>query len=85
MINLNDYINTCCLTLTFFQTFSNIVAHPEFRLPRYDIKIIGMIFIKNNLYHVHHLYQLPFAGCNCGDVLSSLDILKVPFQKPVLK
>ncbi|MDN5289287.1 MAG: Fatty acid hydroxylase superfamily protein [Mucilaginibacter sp.] len=58
-----------------FQTFSNIVAHTEFRLPSRTNKIIGIIFITPNLHHVHHHYQLPFTDRNYGDVLSIWDRL----------
>jgi len=58
-----------------FQTFSNILAHTEFRLsPRLN-KIVGLIFITPNLHHVHHHYQLPYTDCNYGDVLSIWDRL----------
>lgn len=58
-----------------FQTFSNIIAHTEFRLPKRLNKIIGTIFITPNLHHVHHHYQLPYTDCNYGDVLSIWDHL----------
>jgi sterol desaturase/sphingolipid hydroxylase (fatty acid hydroxylase superfamily) len=57
------------------QTFSNIAAHTEFRLPRRVNKIIGFIFITPNLHQVHHHYQLPHTDCNYGDVLSIWDRL----------
>ncbi|WP_221284613.1 sterol desaturase family protein [Mucilaginibacter sp. SP1R1] len=55
------------------QTFSNIVAHTEFRLPARTNKIVGFIFITPNLHQVHHHYQLPYTDCNYGDVLSIWD------------
>ncbi len=58
-----------------FQTFSNIVAHTEFRLPKRANKIVGSIFITPNLHHVHHHYQLPYTDRNYGDVLSVWDRL----------
>jgi sterol desaturase/sphingolipid hydroxylase (fatty acid hydroxylase superfamily) len=57
------------------QTFSNITAHTEFRLPARANKIIGFIFITPNLHQVHHHYQLPYTDCNYGDVLSIWDRL----------
>ena len=83
-------IRTCCLMLWTFllgpavsvlilrqtvQSFSNIVAHTEFRLPERANKIIGMLFITPNLHHVHHHYRLPHTDCNYGDVLSIWDRL----------
>jgi sterol desaturase/sphingolipid hydroxylase (fatty acid hydroxylase superfamily) len=56
-----------------FQSFSNIVAHTEFRLSNTANKIIGLIFITPNLHHVHHHYKLPYTDCNYGDVLSIWD------------
>ncbi|MDN3579979.1 sterol desaturase family protein [Mucilaginibacter flavus] len=58
-----------------FQSFSNIVAHTEFRLPTRVNKIVSMVFITPNLHHVHHHYQLPYTDCNYGDVLSIWDRL----------
>jgi len=58
-----------------FQSFSNIVAHTEFRLPERVNKIVAMVFITPNLHHVHHHYQLPYTDCNYGDVLSIWDRL----------
>jgi sterol desaturase/sphingolipid hydroxylase (fatty acid hydroxylase superfamily) len=55
------------------QTFSNIVAHTEFRLPARLNKIVGILFITPNLHHVHHHYKLPYTDCNYGDVLSIWD------------
>lgn len=57
------------------QTFSNIVAHTQFRLPRKINRVVGLIFITPNLHHVHHHYQLPYTDCNYGDVLSIWDRL----------
>lgn len=59
----------------FFQTFSNILAHTEFRLPHRTNKIIGLFFITPNLHHVHHHYKLPYTDRNYGDVLSIWDRL----------
>jgi sterol desaturase/sphingolipid hydroxylase (fatty acid hydroxylase superfamily) len=56
-----------------FQSFSNIIAHTQFRLSYRANKIIGFIFITPNLHHVHHHYQLPYTDCNYGDVLSIWD------------
>ena len=58
-----------------FQSFSNIVAHTEFRLSDRANKIVGLIFITPNLHHVHHHYRLPYTDCNYGDVLSIWDRL----------
>jgi sterol desaturase/sphingolipid hydroxylase (fatty acid hydroxylase superfamily) len=58
-----------------FQSFSNIVAHTEFRLSDRVNKIVGLVFITPNLHHVHHHYQLPYTDCNYGDVLSIWDRL----------
>jgi len=58
-----------------FQSFSNIVAHTEFRLPSKLNQIVGLVFITPNLHHVHHHYQLPYTDCNYGDVLSIWDRL----------
>lgn len=58
-----------------FQSFSNIVAHTEFRLPTRVNKIVSLVFITPNLHHVHHHYQLPYTDCNYGDVLSIWDRL----------
>ncbi len=58
-----------------FQTFSNIIAHTEFRLPKRANKILGYLFITPNLHHVHHHYKLPYTDCNYGDVLSIWDHL----------
>lgn len=56
-----------------FQSFSNIIAHTEFRLSPELNKFVGLIFITPNLHHVHHHYQLPYTDCNYGDVLSIWD------------
>lgn len=58
-----------------FQSFSNIVAHTQFRLSNRANKVIGFIFITPNLHHVHHHYRLPYTDCNYGDVLSIWDRL----------
>ncbi len=58
-----------------FQSFSNIIAHTEFRLPHKVNKIVGLVFITPNLHHVHHHYRLPYTDCNYGDVLSIWDRL----------
>jgi len=58
-----------------FQTFFNILAHTEFRLPNKLNHIMGLLFITPNLHHVHHHYQLPYTDCNYGDVLSIWDRL----------
>jgi sterol desaturase/sphingolipid hydroxylase (fatty acid hydroxylase superfamily) len=58
-----------------FQSFSNIIAHTEFRLPEKVNSIVGLVFITPNLHHVHHHYQLPYTDCNYGDVLSIWDRL----------
>ncbi|MDN3549427.1 sterol desaturase family protein [Mucilaginibacter aquaedulcis] len=58
-----------------FQSFSNIIAHTEFRLPEKVNRIVGLVFITPNLHHVHHHYQLPYTDCNYGDVLSIWDRL----------
>jgi sterol desaturase/sphingolipid hydroxylase (fatty acid hydroxylase superfamily) len=55
------------------QTFSNIVAHTTFRLPRHINSVVGLIFITPNIHQVHHHYQLPYTDCNYGDVLSIWD------------
>ncbi|MGZ3749833.1 MAG: sterol desaturase family protein [Mucilaginibacter sp.] len=82
------FVRTCFLTLwvfllgpvigvliirQIFQTFSNIVAHTEFRLPNRVNKVVGLLFITPNLHHVHHHYRLPYTDCNYGDVLSIWD------------
>jgi sterol desaturase/sphingolipid hydroxylase (fatty acid hydroxylase superfamily) len=82
------FIRTCFLTLwvfilgpiigvliirQIFQTFSNIVAHTEFRLSDRVNKIVSILFITPNLHHVHHHYRLPYTDCNYGDVLSIWD------------
>jgi len=64
-----------------FQSFSNIVAHTEFRLSDRANKIIGLIFITPNLHHVHHHYRLPYTDCNYGDVLSIWDRLFGTFEE----
>lgn len=64
-----------------FQTFANIIAHTEFRLPRRLNRIVGLIFITPNLHHVHHHYQLPYTDCNYGDVLSIWDRLFGTFKE----
>ncbi|MDB5023734.1 MAG: sterol desaturase family protein [Mucilaginibacter sp.] len=84
------FIRTCFLTLwvfilgpvigvliirQIFQTFSNIIAHTEFRLSNRSNKIISFLFITPNLHHVHHHYRLPYTDCNYGDVLSIWDRL----------
>ena len=58
-----------------FQTFANIIAHTEFRLPYRANKILGFVFITPNLHHVHHHCKLPYTDCNYGDVLSIWDHL----------
>jgi len=58
-----------------FQTFFNILAHTEFRLPDKLGYVLGLLFITPNLHHVHHHYQLPYTNCNYGDVLSIWDRL----------
>jgi sterol desaturase/sphingolipid hydroxylase (fatty acid hydroxylase superfamily) len=58
-----------------FQSFSNIIAHTEFRLSDRVNKVVGLVFITPNLHHVHHHYQLPYTDCNYGDVLSIWDRL----------
>lgn len=90
------FIRTCFLTLwvfilgpvigvliirQIFQSFSNIVAHTEFRLPDRANKVIGLVFITPNLHHVHHHYQLPYTDCNYGDVLSIWDRLFGTFEQ----
>lgn len=64
-----------------FQTFSNVMAHTEFRLPQKVNKIIGLVFITPNLHHVHHHYRLPYTDCNYGDVLSIWDRLFGTFSE----
>jgi sterol desaturase/sphingolipid hydroxylase (fatty acid hydroxylase superfamily) len=64
-----------------FQTFANIIAHTEFRLPNRVNKIVGLIFITPNLHHVHHHYRLPYTDCNYGDVLSIWDRLFGTFEE----
>jgi sterol desaturase/sphingolipid hydroxylase (fatty acid hydroxylase superfamily) len=58
-----------------FQSFSNITAHTQFRLPERVNRVVGLVFITPNLHHVHHHYQLPYTDCNYGDVLSIWDRL----------
>ncbi|MES2112160.1 MAG: sterol desaturase family protein [Bacteroidota bacterium] len=58
-----------------FQSFFNVLAHTEFRLPATLNKILGWVFITPNLHHVHHHYVLPYTDCNYGDVLSIWDRL----------
>jgi sterol desaturase/sphingolipid hydroxylase (fatty acid hydroxylase superfamily) len=84
------FIRTCFLTLwvfilgpaigvliirQIFQSFSNIIAHTEFRLSDRANKIVSLLFITPNLHHVHHHYRLPYTDCNYGDVLSIWDRL----------
>ncbi len=57
------------------QTFANITAHTEFRLPHKVNRIVGLVFITPNLHQVHHHYQLPYTDCNYGDVLCIWDRL----------
>ncbi len=64
-----------------FQTFFNIMAHTEFRLPRRLNTVVGAIFITPNLHHVHHHYELPYTDCNYGDVLSIWDRLFGTYQE----
>lgn len=90
------FIRTCFLTLwvfilgpvigvliirQIFQSFSNIVAHTEFRLSDKVNKVVGLVFITPNLHHVHHHYQLPYTDCNYGDVLSIWDRLFGTFEQ----
>lgn len=90
------FIRTCFLTLwvfllgpvigvliirQIFQSFSNIVAHTEFRLSDKANKVVGLVFITPNLHHVHHHYQLPYTDCNYGDVLSIWDRLFGTFEQ----
>jgi sterol desaturase/sphingolipid hydroxylase (fatty acid hydroxylase superfamily) len=56
-----------------FQSFFNVLAHTEFRLPEKINNIVGFVFITPNLHHVHHHYQLPYTNSNYGDVLSIWD------------
>lgn len=58
-----------------FQTFFNILAHTQFRLPEPAGRMLGLLFITPNLHHVHHHYQLPYTDANYGDVLSIWDRL----------
>lgn len=58
-----------------FQSFSNIIAHTEFRLSDRANKIVSLLFITPNLHHVHHHYRLPYTDKNYGDVLSIWDRL----------
>jgi len=64
-----------------FQSFSNIIAHTQFRLPEKVNRVVGLVFITPNLHHVHHHYQLPYTDCNYGDVLSIWDRLFGTFGK----
>jgi sterol desaturase/sphingolipid hydroxylase (fatty acid hydroxylase superfamily) len=64
-----------------FQTFANIIAHTEFRLPDRVNKIVGLLLITPNLHHVHHHYRLPYTDCNYGDVLSIWDRLFGTFEE----
>ncbi|MDB5086160.1 MAG: sterol desaturase family protein [Mucilaginibacter sp.] len=64
-----------------FQTFFNVLAHTEFRLPRRLNMVLGAVFITPNLHHVHHHYQLPYTDCNYGDVLSVWDRLFGTYQE----
>jgi sterol desaturase/sphingolipid hydroxylase (fatty acid hydroxylase superfamily) len=64
-----------------FQSFSNIIAHTQFRLPEKINRVVGLVFITPNLHHVHHHYQLPYTDCNYGDVLSIWDRLFGTFGK----
>lgn len=57
------------------QTFSNVFAHINYRLPEKVDKVISTVFITSNLHHVHHHYQQPYTDCNYGDVLSIWDRL----------
>eukprot|EP01132_Coremiostelium_polycephalum_P014694 gene14694-17818_t len=57
------------------QTFSNIIAHTHFRLPRKTDKILGLLLITPNLHQVHHHDKMPYTDCNYGDVLSIWDRL----------
>jgi len=58
-----------------FQSFFNVLAHTEFRLPSGLNTALGLVFITPNLHHVHHHYKLPYTDCNYGDVLSIWDRL----------
>jgi sterol desaturase/sphingolipid hydroxylase (fatty acid hydroxylase superfamily) len=64
-----------------FQSFFNVLAHTEFRLPRKLNIVIGALFITPNLHHVHHHYRLPYTDCNYGDVLSIWDRLFGTYQE----
>ncbi|MDB4927398.1 MAG: sterol desaturase family protein [Mucilaginibacter sp.] len=64
-----------------FQTFFNILAHTEFRLPEKLNNVLGLLFITPNLHHVHHHYKLPYTDCNYGDVLSIWDRLFGTYQQ----
>lgn len=66
---------TVLLLRQTFQTFSNIIAHTEFRLPEKFNNIVSLIFITPNAHHVHHHYRLPYTDKNYGDVLSIWDRL----------
>ncbi|MGZ3873562.1 MAG: sterol desaturase family protein [Mucilaginibacter sp.] len=58
-----------------FQSFFNVLAHTEFRLPHTLNQVLSTLFITPNLHHVHHHYQLPYTDRNYGDVLSIWDRL----------
>lgn len=64
-----------------FQSFFNVLAHTEFRLPHKLHVVLGSVFITPNLHHVHHHYQLPYTDCNYGDVLSIWDRLFGTYQE----
>ncbi|MDB5116013.1 MAG: sterol desaturase family protein [Mucilaginibacter sp.] len=64
-----------------FQSFFNILAHTEFRLPDKLSFILDLLFITPNLHHVHHHYQLPYTDCNYGDVLSIWDRMFGTFRQ----
>ncbi|MDP9075879.1 MAG: sterol desaturase family protein [Bacteroidota bacterium] len=64
-----------------FQSFFNVLAHTEFRLPGKLSKILGWVFITPNLHHVHHHYELPYTDRNYGDVLSIWDRLFGTYQE----
>lgn len=63
------------------QTFSNIIAHTHFELPKKTDRILGWLLITPNLHHVHHHDRMPYTDCNYGDVLSIWDRIFGTYQE----
>tara|TARA_R110002051_G_scaffold234056_5_gene295609 strand:+ start:494 stop:3838 length:3345 start_codon:yes stop_codon:yes gene_type:complete len=59
----------------FVQSFSNLAAHSNVKLPKKINKIVSLVFVTPNTHHVHHHFQLPYTDSNYGDVLTIWDRL----------